>query len=80
MKNPPILQIIYSQQSQDATKSTFKKQRVSVSLTTNLRYLTREELIERLNNDKNHKKEALRNIAKLTKTVAAFLKSRKEQL
>ena len=55
MKNSPILQIIYSQQSQDATKSTFKKQSVSVSLTTNLRYLTREEWIERLNNDQNHK-------------------------
>ena len=53
---------------------------MSVSLTTNLRYLTSEELIERLNNDQNHKKEALRNIVKLTKIAAVFLKSRKEQL
>ena len=33
----------------------FKKQCVSVSSTTNLRYLTREELVERLNNAQNHK-------------------------
>ena len=42
----------------------FKQQRVSVSLTTNLCYLTTEELIERLNNAPNHKREALRKIAK----------------
>ena len=51
----------------------FKKQRVSVSSTTNLCYLTREELIERLNNAQNHKREAMRKIAKLTKIVAASI-------
>ena len=45
---------------------------MSVSSTTNLRYLTREELVERLNNAQNHKREALKKIANLSKIVAAF--------
>ena len=46
---------------------------MSVSSTTNLRYLTREELIERLSNAQNHKREALKKIAKLSKIVAASI-------
>ena len=46
---------------------------MSVSPPANLRYLTREELIERLNNAQNHKKEALRKIGKLSKIVAASI-------
>ena len=52
----------------------FKKQRVSVSSTTNLRYITREELVSRLNNAQNHKREALKKINKLSKIVAASIK------
>ena len=37
------------------------------------RYLTREELVERLNNAQNHKREELKKIAKLSKIVAAYI-------
>ena len=58
-----------------------KKQRLSVSSTTNLRYLRREELVERLNNAQNHNRMALKKIAKLSKIVAASIgQGRKDQL
>ena len=54
------LRSIKSRYHKAVEEPEFKKQRASVSSTTNLRYLTREELIERLSNTQNHKREALK--------------------
>ena len=46
---------------------------MSVSSTTNLRYLIREQLAERLDIAQNHKREALKKIVKSSKIVAASI-------
>ena len=53
---------------------------MSVSSTTDRCYLTREELIERLNNAQNHKRETLKKIAKLSKIVAASIEQERATL
>ena len=53
---------------------------MSVSSTTDRCYLTREELIERLNNGQNHKRETLKKIAKLSKIVAASIEQERATL
>ena len=46
-----------------------KRLRTSDTSTANLRYLSREELIERVKNAQNQKKEAIRHASKLHKIV-----------
>ena len=53
---------------------------MSVSSTKNLHFLSREELIERLNNAQNDKRETLRKIAKFSKIVAAPIQQERATL
>ena len=50
-------------------KTRRKRLRTSDTSTTNLRYLSREELIQRVKNAQNQKKEAIRHASKLNKII-----------
>ena len=67
--NQSFLRSCQSRLRQEDLEPERKKLRTSGTSTANLRYLSREELIERLKNAQNQKKEAIRHASKLHKIV-----------
>ena len=67
--NQSFFRSCQSRLSQEDLEPERKRLRTSDTSTANLRYLSREELIERVKNAQNQKKEAIRHASKLHKIV-----------
>ena len=67
--NQSFLRSCRSRIRQEDLEPERKRPRTSDTSTANLRYLSREELIERVKNAQNQKKEAIRHASKLHKIV-----------
>ena len=67
--NSNYLRTCQSRLSQASMEPAKKKLRTSDTSTTNPRYLSREELIERLRNAQNQKRDAIKRVSRLTKVI-----------